>query len=107
MFAVLVLDAGVTLTHFASHRWGALWRYHAEHHGVQRMHGLNGLMKHLLQQLIDGAGGIMPLVCSAFPPTVASAVVFCARHLLLAGPGRRTTLVTPCFDLRDRFTTSS
>ncbi len=75
-FAILVLDAGVTLTHIARHRWSTLWRYHAVHHSVQRTYGLNGLMKHPLHQLIVDVGGILPLVLLEFPPAVASAVVF-------------------------------
>ena len=44
IFAVVVLDLGITLAHLASHRNQFLWRFHAVHHSVRRMYGFNGLI---------------------------------------------------------------
>lgn len=83
VFAVMVLDVGVTLTHYASHRVSALWRFHAVHHSVERMYGFNGLMKHPVHQFIETLGGISPLLLLGIPPMVAAAVVFAVALQLL------------------------
>lgn len=83
IFAVIVLDFGVTLTHYASHRVSVLWRFHAVHHSVKRMYGFNGLMKHPVHQFIETLGGITPLLLLGIPPTVAAAVVFAVALQLL------------------------
>ena len=43
--AIVLLDVGITLAHFASHRVSFLWRFHAVHHSVRHMYGFNGLLK--------------------------------------------------------------
>jgi sterol desaturase/sphingolipid hydroxylase (fatty acid hydroxylase superfamily) len=48
--AVLVVDFGITIGHWMSHRSPVLWRFHAVHHSVKRFYGFNGLMKHPLHQ---------------------------------------------------------
>ena len=58
--AILVVDCGITLAHFASHRIQVLWRLHAVHHSVERMYGFNGLMKHPLHQAIEMTVGTDP-----------------------------------------------
>lgn len=83
VFAIIVLDAGVTLTHNASHRWSLLWRFHAIHHSVQRMYGLNGLMKHPVHQSIETFAGVLPLLLLGIPQPVAAAVVFAVAIQLL------------------------
>ena len=83
LFAVVVLDAGITLTHYFSHRIDLLWRFHAVHHGVERMYGFNGLMKHPIHQTIETIGGITPLLILGIPATVASAVIFAVVLQLL------------------------
>lgn len=40
-----VADLGITLTHYASHKIGVPWRFHAVHHSVTRCYGRNGLTK--------------------------------------------------------------
>lgn len=69
--AVLVADAGITLAHFASHRYAPLWRLHAVHHSVTRMYGFNGLMKHPLHQAIETLAGTAPLLVLGLPHEVA------------------------------------
>lgn len=83
VFAILVLDAGVTLAHYASHRFNVLWRFHAVHHSVARMYGFNGLMKHPVHQSIETAAGMTPLLLLGIPSPVAAAVVFAVAIQLL------------------------
>ena len=60
--AIVVADAGITLTHRASHHFAPLWRLHAVHHAVERMYGCNGLVKHPLHQAIETLVGTSPLL---------------------------------------------
>lgn len=83
VIAVIVLDAGITLGHYASHRCGALWRFHAVHHSVERFYGFNGLMKHPVHQLFETALGTAPLVIVGMPTDVATALVVCVAVQLL------------------------
>lgn len=83
VIAILVADLGITLTHMASHRWSTLWRLHAVHHSVERMYGLNGLMKHPLHQLLETGVGVLPLVLLAVPSSVATALAVCVAVQLL------------------------
>lgn len=81
--AIVVLDAGITLAHFASHRVSLLWRFHAVHHSVKRMYGFNGLMKHPIHQSIETLAGTTPLILLGLPANVAAALVFCVAIQLL------------------------
>lgn len=83
LVALLGLDAGVTLAHWASHRVGWLWRFHAVHHGLTRLYGFNGLMKHPVHQLIETGAGIAPLWLLGLPVPVAAALGFCVAVQLL------------------------
>ena len=83
MLAVAVVDVGITLAHYASHRVELLWRFHAVHHSVKRMYGFNGLMKHPVHQAIETIAGTTPLVVLGLPPSVATALVFCVAVQLL------------------------
>ena len=83
VFAILVLDAGVTLAHYASHRVDVLWRFHAVHHSVERMYSFNGLMKHPIHQTIETVAGMMPLLIVGIPSPVAAAVAFAVVIQLL------------------------
>lgn len=81
--SVLLLDAGITLAHFASHKIAWLWRFHAVHHGLRRLYGFNGLMKHPVHQLIETGAGIAPLWLLGIPASVAAALGFCVAVQLL------------------------
>jgi sterol desaturase/sphingolipid hydroxylase (fatty acid hydroxylase superfamily) len=81
--AILVADFGITLTHFASHRYGWLWRLHAVHHAAPRLYGLNGLMKHPLHQALELAAGTTPLVVMGFGTDVAWLLSFAVAIQLL------------------------
>ena len=83
VFAILVLDAGVTLAHYASHRVDVLWRFHAVHLSLERMYGFNGLMKHPVHQTIETVAGMTPLLIVGIPSPVAAAVVFAVVIQLL------------------------
>ena len=103
LFAIVVLDTGIALAHFASHRWNWLWRFHAVHHSVKRMYGFNGLMKHPVHQAIETFAGTALLIVAGLPPDVATLLVFSvAIQLLLqhsnvdytVGPFRRLLAVS-------------
>lgn len=81
--ALAVLDFGVTLAHYASHRLRWLWRFHAVHHSVKRMYGFNGLMKHPVHQSIEMAAGTLPLVLVGLPLEIGMALAFCTATQLL------------------------
>lgn len=81
--AIVVMDVGVAAAHYASHKWSALWRFHAVHHSVRRLYGFNGLMKHPVHQAIEGLSGLAPLLLIGIPARVATAVVFCVGIQLL------------------------
>ncbi|PTL83395.1 sterol desaturase family protein [Vitiosangium sp. GDMCC 1.1324] len=83
LFALLVFDFGVTLTHFASHKLPLLWRFHAVHHSVKRFYGFNGLMKHPVHQALEMTVGVLPLVLIGLPEDVATALAFCTAIQLL------------------------
>lgn len=71
VLAIIILDAGITLTHYASHRNALLWRFHAVHHSVRRMYGFNGLLKHPVHQLIEISVGALPWLLMGIPTDVA------------------------------------
>jgi sterol desaturase/sphingolipid hydroxylase (fatty acid hydroxylase superfamily) len=83
LVAIAVFDIGVTFAHLASHRLELLWRFHAVHHSVRRLYGLNGLMKHPIHQLIETTAGITPLLVIGIPEPVTAALAACAALQLL------------------------
>lgn len=83
LLAVLVADAGITLVHYASHKVGLLWRFHAVHHSVKRFYGFNGLMKHPLHQSVELTAGIAPLLIVGLPVDVAAALALAVAVQLL------------------------
>ncbi|MGP4104971.1 sterol desaturase family protein [Nonomuraea sp. KM90] len=83
LLAVLIADLGITLVHYASHKIGALWRFHAVHHSVTRFYGLNGLMKHPLHQMLEMTTGVAPLLLIGLPVQVASVLALAVAVQLL------------------------
>jgi sterol desaturase/sphingolipid hydroxylase (fatty acid hydroxylase superfamily) len=81
--AVIVLDFGITITHFASHRFEPLWRIHAVHHSVKRLYGFNGLMKHPVHQAIEIAAGTLPLLILGMPLEIAALLGFASAIQLM------------------------
>jgi sterol desaturase/sphingolipid hydroxylase (fatty acid hydroxylase superfamily) len=104
LLAIIVADAGLTLMHWASHHVRWLWRLHAVHHSVERLYGLNGLMKHPLHQLVETAAGVTPLLAIGMPRDVGALLAYSvALQLLLQhsnvdmrlGPLRHLLAVAP------------
>ena len=69
--AVLAADCAMTLLHYVSHRVSWLWSLHSVHHGVSRLYGFNGLVRHPLHQQFDLAVGALPLALAGMPVDVA------------------------------------
>jgi fatty-acid desaturase/sterol desaturase/sphingolipid hydroxylase (fatty acid hydroxylase superfamily) len=65
--AIIFTDLAVTLLHYASHRVSWLWKLHCVHHGVHRLYGFNGLVRHPLHQQLDLAVAVLPLVVLGMP----------------------------------------
>jgi len=81
--SLLVFDLGITFAHAASHHVTLLWRFHAVHHSVARMYGMNGILKHPVHQVIEMAAGTLPLVLLGLPQDVATALAFLTAIQLL------------------------
>lgn len=81
--AILIADAGISLTHFLSHRYAWLWRLHAVHHAAPRLYGFNGLMKHPVHQALELAAATTPLLVLGFGPEIAWLVGFAVAIQLL------------------------
>lgn len=91
--AIIVADCGITLAHWASHKLNWLWRFHAVHHSVKRMYGLNGLMKHPLHQAIETVAGTLPLLLAGLPVEIGALLAFAvAIQLLLQHSNARMRL---------------
>jgi sterol desaturase/sphingolipid hydroxylase (fatty acid hydroxylase superfamily) len=87
LLALLIFDLSVTLVHAASHRWSGLWRFHAVHHGAQRLYGLNGLARHPVHQVIETIGGSVPLMVLGMPPWVGAMLALSVAVQLLMQHG--------------------
>ena len=74
LLALLIADCVMTMIHYLSHRVGWLWKFHSIHHGVRRLYGLNGFVRHPLHQAIDVAFGTLPLVIAGLPVPIAAAL---------------------------------
>ncbi len=71
LLAIVLADFALSLLHYLSHRWNFLWRLHAVHHGLGRLYGFNGLVRHPVHQMIDLAIGTSPLIILGMPTHVA------------------------------------
>jgi len=83
LIAVVVADFAFTMVHYFSHRVPVLWRLHAVHHGVPRLYGFNGLVRHPLHQTLDMVMGTAPLVVMGMPVDVAVLLGFVVSIQLL------------------------
>lgn len=81
--SIIMLDTGITLVHFASHRVNLLWRFHAVHHSVKRMYGFNGQLKHPVRQTLEIMGGTLPWLLLGIPAEVAAIATFAVAVQLL------------------------
>lgn len=82
-FAIFILDFGITLTHYYSHKSDLLWKFHEPHHSLQGLYGFNGLMKHPIHQAIESSAGVLPLLVLGVSSDVLQAVTFCVSIQLL------------------------
>lgn len=76
IMAFLIADLAFMLIHYFSHRFAPLWRLHAVHHGVGRLYGFNGIVRHPLHQSLDMVLGTAPLVIMGMPVDVAVLLAF-------------------------------
>jgi sterol desaturase/sphingolipid hydroxylase (fatty acid hydroxylase superfamily) len=83
LLAIVIADFSMTMIHYVSHRVSWLWRLHAIHHGVHRLYGFNGLVRHPLHQMLDLAAGTLPLVLAGLPVLVAVLLGFAISVQLL------------------------
>jgi sterol desaturase/sphingolipid hydroxylase (fatty acid hydroxylase superfamily) len=67
LLAVVFVDCSMTVVHYFSHRVDWLWRLHAVHHGVHRLYGFNGFVRHPLHQALDIVVGTLPLILIGLP----------------------------------------
>ena len=107
LLALIIVDCTMTVVHYFSHRVEWLWRLHAVHHGVHRLYGFNGFVRHPLHQALDILVGTLPLVLIGLPVDVAVLLGFAIavqlivqhsnvdyalgpfRHVLAIGPVHR------------------
>lgn len=83
LMTILIADFGITMAHYASHKIEPLWRLHAVHHGVERMYGFNGLMKHPLHQAVEMTAGTTPLLLMGMPLEMGALLGFAVAIQLL------------------------
>jgi sterol desaturase/sphingolipid hydroxylase (fatty acid hydroxylase superfamily) len=83
LIAYIVSDFVFMFMHYLSHRYAPLWRLHAVHHGVGRLYGFNGVMRHPLHQVIDMVVGSLPLVLMGMPIPVAVLLGFAISLTLI------------------------
>jgi sterol desaturase/sphingolipid hydroxylase (fatty acid hydroxylase superfamily) len=83
LLAIAIADFSLTMIHYLSHRVGWMWKLHAVHHGVYRLYGFNGLVRHPLHQALDLGIGTLPLVLAGLPMDVAVLLAFAISVQLL------------------------
>jgi len=84
LLAGLVVDLGLYVMHRLSHAIPWLWRFHAIHHGPERLYALNGERRHPLHFLIEGSPGLLIAGLLGVPPMVmACFLAIFHLHLLL------------------------
>lgn len=81
--AIVIADFIFTTIHYLSHRYSVLWRLHAVHHGVSRLYGFNGLVRHPLHQGLDMLIGTAPMAIVGMPVEVAALLGFAVSIQLI------------------------
>lgn len=71
LLAYFIADFAFWAMHYLSHRMPTLWRLHAVHHGVSRLYGFNGVIRHPLHQTLDMVVAQAPLVVMGMTQDVA------------------------------------
>jgi len=72
---IILMDAGNWLAHFADHRIGALWRFHAVHHSQEELSVLTTFRAHPLSHLAGFFLGTVPVVVLMGHRPMAPAVI--------------------------------
>ena len=83
LIALVIADFAFVFVHMLSHKIPLLWRLHAVHHGVSRLYGFNGLVRHPVHQSLDMIVGTMPLVILGMPLNVAILLGFAVSVQLI------------------------
>jgi sterol desaturase/sphingolipid hydroxylase (fatty acid hydroxylase superfamily) len=83
LMAFVISDFAFMMMHYISHRYAPLWRLHAVHHGVGRLYGLNGVLRHPAHQVIDMIVANAPLVIIGMPVPVAAVLGFLISMTLI------------------------
>lgn len=83
LLAFVVADFTFWAVHYLSHRKPMLWRLHAVHHGVSRLYGFNGVIRHPLHQSIDMLLAQGPLVLMGMTQDVALVLGFAITVTLI------------------------
>lgn len=78
----LVIDFGLWLMHYMSHKYKFLWKLHAIHHQSSRLYWLNAEKRHPLSALIlAGPSLIVLTLCGAPSQLIAGWMMLMAVHL--------------------------
>ncbi|MDQ8953265.1 sterol desaturase family protein [Acinetobacter rudis] len=78
----LVIDFGLWLMHYISHKYKFLWKLHAIHHQSSRLYWLNAEKRHPLSALIlAGPSLIVLTLCGAPSQLIAGWMMLMAVHL--------------------------
>ena len=75
VLGILIADGLEYARHRAEHRYGWLWRVHALHHSVDRMHVLKSGRGHFLDMVLRHLTVFLPLAAIGTPPTILLAYV--------------------------------
>lgn len=82
LFTGLIIDFGLWLMHWFSHKKQFLWRLHAIHHSSKRLYWLNGERRHPLSALLLAAPSIICVTLMGMPAHVIGAwMTLTAIHL--------------------------
>jgi sterol desaturase/sphingolipid hydroxylase (fatty acid hydroxylase superfamily) len=65
-----VIDFGLWLVHWLSHKLTWLWRLHALHHSAERLYWLNGERRHPLSALAHAAPSVLALALLGVAPEI-------------------------------------
>lgn len=83
VFAVgLIIDFGLWLMHWLSHKNNYLWKLHALHHSAERLYWLNGERRHPLSALLlAGPGTLLAIILGAPAEIIGCWYSMIAVHL--------------------------
>jgi len=76
LFAIVIVDAGLSFAHYLSHRVNFLWKIHAAHHSPTRMYAFNGLLQHPFHQAFEIIVGGTIVIAMGMPHEIGLLVGF-------------------------------